>query len=292
MNPKPEGRFRAAVRAVFREPLTHFALLGGSLFLAVTIYQATSRPVVRIDSAELDQLAAYWTLQTQRPPTREELAGIVRERIDEEILARDAVRRGLDQNDIIIRRRLAQKMAFAGEDSTPLAEPDDATLKAYYDKAPDRFSTPEKVSFTQVFFSDHRGHAQALAAARAALPRLADGETVQSDPLMAPSEVEEEALPTVERDYGPEFAAAVHQAAVGRWAGPFASAYGVHLIKLAARLPEVRGSFAEVRPQVREAWLEEARQKANLRFMDSLRRKYKVEIADFGGHTTEPHGDD
>src|SRR5437763_15543347 len=103
-------------RRVAREPLVRFLAIGLVLFAAMSAAKALQRPVVRIDAAELNQLAAYWEAQSQRPPTKAELAGIIQDRIDEELLAREALRLGLDKNDMIIRRRLAQKVSFATDD--------------------------------------------------------------------------------------------------------------------------------------------------------------------------------
>ena len=107
---------REAIRRLVREPLVHFLLIGALLFAGISVAKDLRRPSVRIDAAEINQLAAYWELQMQRPPTKAELAGIIQGCVDEEILAREAIRLGLDKDDMIVRRRLAQKMAFAGED--------------------------------------------------------------------------------------------------------------------------------------------------------------------------------
>ena len=69
------------------------------LFLAAGAVQWMRRPVVRLDAQDLNQLASYWKVQMQRPPNKAELAGIISDRIDEELLAREALRLGLDKGD-------------------------------------------------------------------------------------------------------------------------------------------------------------------------------------------------
>ena len=71
----------------------------------------------------------------QRPPTAEELKGLIDDHVKEEILSREAIKLGLDQNDTIIRRRLRQKMEFLAEDFAATAEPTDAELEAYLRRA-------------------------------------------------------------------------------------------------------------------------------------------------------------
>jgi len=270
---------RSWLSRVLREPLVHFLVLGGLLFGAIAFANYLKRPVVRIDAQEIEQLAAYWELQSQRPPTRDELAALIHERVDEELLAREAVRLGLDKNDMIVRRRLAQKMAFASEDVAALKEPDDKTLQAYYDANRARYATPGRVAMRHIYFSRDRTGETPQAAAAAALAKLQAGGAVASDPSLLPLTYADIAEADIVRDYGDEFAAAVQKAPVGAWVGPAPSAYGLHLIRVERRLPTESPPLAAVREDVRAAWLAERRQDENREFRASLRKRYKVEIA-------------
>lgn len=264
---------------VMREPLVHFLVLGGLLFGVIAFANHLKRPVVRIDAQEIEQLAAYWELQSQRPPTRDELAALIHERVDEELLAREAVRLGLDKDDMIVRRRLAQKMAFASEDVAALEEPDEKTLKAYYEANRERYATPGRVAMRHIYFSRDRTGETPQAAAAAALARLQAGGEATSDPSLLPLTYADIAEADINRDYGPEFAAAVHKAPVGAWVGPAPSAYGLHLIRVERRLATEVPPLDAVRDDVRAAWLAERRQDENREFRASLRKRYKVEIA-------------
>ncbi|MBX3485485.1 peptidylprolyl isomerase [Phenylobacterium sp.] len=264
---------------VLREPLVHFLALGAVLFAGIAFANHLKRPVVRIDAQEIEQLATYWELQSQRPPTRAELSALIQERVDEELLAREAIRLGLDRDDMIVRRRLAQKMAFASEDIAAIPEPDEKTLQAYYDAHRDRYATPGRVAMRHLFFSRDRTGATPQAAAAEALTRLEAGGTAPSDPSLLPLTYADVAEADLDRDYGPQFAAAVHGAAEGAWIGPVPSAYGLHLVRVERRLPPVIPPLAQVRDDVRAAWLAERRQEENGAFRASLRKRYKVEIA-------------
>ena len=65
-----------------------------------------------ISDQEILSLISAWKSQVGRDPTDDELARIVNNLIDEEILYREALFLGLDQEDTIIKRRLAQKISF------------------------------------------------------------------------------------------------------------------------------------------------------------------------------------
>lgn len=267
------------LRRLVREPLLHFLLIGAVLFVGISFAKDLNRPAVRIDAQELEQLASYWEMQTQRPPTRAELASIIHERVDEELLAREAVRLGLDKGDMIVRRRLAQKMAFASEDLAMVPEPNAGTLQAFYDKTKDRYASPARLALRHLFFSADRTGVSPQAAAEAALAELKVGRPATGDPSMLPQTYADVAVTDLMRDYGEPFVVAALKAGEGVWVGPVVSPYGVHLIRVEKRLAPVIPPLAEVRTEVRAAWLAERRAAANRAFLDRLRKRYKVEIA-------------
>jgi hypothetical protein len=101
---------------MLREPLLHFLLIGGLLFATYSWLRRgacddTAPAGVRITASEVAWLKETWSRQWQREPTREELRGLATEFLKEELLAREARAMRLDENDTIVRRRLAQKVA-------------------------------------------------------------------------------------------------------------------------------------------------------------------------------------
>ena len=70
---------------------------------------------IEVTADDLRQLEIAWTAQWHRPPTPDEMRGLVESRVREEILYREALALGLDQGDTIVKRRLAQKMEFLAE---------------------------------------------------------------------------------------------------------------------------------------------------------------------------------
>jgi peptidyl-prolyl cis-trans isomerase C len=276
-----EGRrWPGWLTALAREPLVRFLLIGVLLFAAMVGVRAAQRPVVRIDASELDQLAAYWEAQTQRPPSKAELKGIIDDRIDEELLAREALRLGLDKNDMIIRRRLAQKMSFATDDSAG-REPSEAELRAYYKATAARYAAAERVSFQQVFFSGDRPNGGAAQAAAQALERAEEGgrQDPTGDPFLFPLAYDDVNLPDLVRDYGPAFVKTLSTARLGVWSGPVLTPYGWHLVKVTARQPGAATSFEAVRDQVRDAYLADRRERGREAFMKDLHRRYRVVVA-------------
>ena len=165
---------------------------------------------MRITSREVAWLADTWVRQQQRPPTREELRGLVTEYLKEELLAREARAMGLDQDDLIVRRRLAQKLEFLVQDTSRLAEPTNEDLRRIYKANPDHFQSPARVSFTQIYFSRERRH-DAAADAKAALAELSHSPAAarpsdMGDPLMLDAEMLNADEQTVSGQFGKDFA--------------------------------------------------------------------------------------
>ena len=264
-----------------REPLSRFLVIGAVLFAAMTLARSLQRPVVRIDAQELNQLASYWEVQSQRPPTKAELAGIIQDRIDEELLAREALRLGLDKNDMIIRRRLAQKMSFATDDAADAAEPSEAALQAYHKTTAAQYAAPARVAFQQVFFSGDRPRGGAEKAAAQALERAEESgrEDPTGDPFLFPLAYDDVALPDLLRDYGTAFVKTLQTAPLGRWQGPVLSPYGWHIVKVTARRQGVAATYEAVRGQVRDAYLNDRRKAKNAAYLRDLRARYRVVVA-------------
>lgn len=276
-SPPPRGR----LAAVLGEPLLHFLVIGGLLFAALTALEAR-REEVRLSDQEVAQLDAYWRAQSDRAPTAAELRSMVDDRIDEEIMAREARRLGLDEDDVIIRRRLAQKYQFVREDLAAPPEPDAAQLRAFYDAHQALFTAPGTIAFRQLYFSRERGPEAAQAAAAAALARLkADPDAaVDGDPFIMPLAQAAATAADLRRDYGDAFAAALAAAPAGAWSGPLPSAYGWHLVYVAARSPDRVLPFAEAEPQVAQRWREAALAERRTAARAELRRRYTIVLPD------------
>lgn len=269
------------LRRVAREPLAHFLVVGALIFGGLSVVKSLERPTVTLEAQDLNQLATYWEVQMQRPPNKLELAGIIRDRIDEELLAREALRLGLDKGDMIVRRRLAQKMAFATDDTAQVGEPAEKALRDYYAKTADRYAAPAHVAFQQVFFSGDRPHGGAERAAGQAMERAEEGgrEDPTGDPFLFPLAYDDVNVTDLLRDYGPAFVKALETAPVGSWQGPVLSPYGWHIVKVTSRRKAASVAFEAVRGLVREAYLAERRAAANAGFLKALRKRYRVVIA-------------
>jgi hypothetical protein len=275
------------MQRLLKEPLLHFLVLGALLF-AVYSWLNRSLPdnksaagTVRITSNEIAWLKETWSRQWQREPTRDELRGLVTDFLKEELLSREARALGLDQNDTIVRRRLAQKLEFLVQDTSSLAEPTEEDLRRFYEANPERFQTNARISFTQVFFSREK-RADAATEAKAALSDLAHGANPADfgDRLLVDSELVDADMQSVAGQFGREFADAVFALKPGAWNGPIESGYGLHLVRVSKIKPANRREFSEVKTQVVEYWRQQRQRSDNEKYFVSLLKKYDVVMDD------------
>lgn len=272
-----------------REPLVHFVLLGAVVF-AVHQWVAPSRPANRIvvSDAILRGLRQEHLRQNGAPPTAEEEAGLIQRFVDNEILYREAIAQGLDRGDIIVRRRLVQKMEFIldGEDPTP--EPTNAELQAYLEAHAERYAVVERVTLTHVFVGtdQHGSDAERIAAElHAQLAAGADPATL-GDPFLRGRDFPQRTERDLAGIFGVPFAAQVMVLPTGEWSGPLRSSYGLHLVRVSDRSAARRPALQEVRATVLRDWEEERRAAASAQALARLRQRYEVRVegADSGAH--------
>jgi len=275
------------MRRWFKEPLLHFLVLGASLFgVYAWLHHGDSGSwdngagPVRITATEVSYLTQTWERLQQREPTREELHALVAGYLKEELLGREARAMGLEQNDPIIRRRLAQKVEFIVKDTSRLTEPTADDLHRFYQANMERFQSPARMSFTHVFFDPERRQ-DAAADAKAALTALSRGAAAVGDigdPFPIDAEVRDDVMQSLTARFGDRFAKAVFALKPGAWHGPIASSFGLHLVRLTHAKPVRQLSFSEVEPRVRGRWHDEHQREANEQYFESLLRKYEVVV--------------
>ena len=110
------------IRKLLREPLVHFLVLGAVVF-AIFQFAADRSDVqegkIVVTPGKIEQLVTGFSRTWRRPPTRQELDGLVEDYIRDEVLYREALAMGLDKDDTIVRRRMRQKLEFLTGDARP-----------------------------------------------------------------------------------------------------------------------------------------------------------------------------
>jgi len=265
----------AIMRRWLKEPLFHFLVAGGLLFVAYDwLDKGHDREphIVRITAAEVNWLRETWTRQWNHPPGEHELRGLVADYVKEVLLEREARELGMEENDIIIRRRLAQKMEFLVQDTAYLVEPEEDELYRYYNTHRTVYEEPAHVSFTQFYFRDKVSAQQAMQALSES------NEAVQGEQILLERDhvrVDEQTLSSL---FGSEFAETVFTLDPGRWNGPIESAYGFHLVLINERQSAQFRPFDEVRAKVLNDWYQSRQNEVNEQYFAILLKKYDVVV--------------
>ena len=82
------------------------------LYLFDWFLNSDDENMIYVNDNDIDFLVSTWNEQMQRPPNDEELKTIIENFIQNEVLYREALKLNLDRGDIIVKRRLVQKLGF------------------------------------------------------------------------------------------------------------------------------------------------------------------------------------
>jgi hypothetical protein len=214
-----------------------------------------------------------------REPSTIELNHLIESYVRDEILYREGVRLGLERDDIVVKRRVRQKIEMIAEEDASTRAPTDAELSAYLVANQPRFVQPAILTFEQVFIgasTSGRGVVHAVAVTRA-LRKGADPEEL-GKPTLLPHRMTQTPADLVAREFGASFAGALQKAPVGEWAGPIDSSFGAHYVRVSDRTPAVAPQLAAVRDQVVREWENERRQRARNEAYAKMRGEYQVSI--------------
>jgi hypothetical protein len=270
-----------------REPLLHVLLIGATLFIVYDALnsgtgqrQDSSRIAITAD--DLAQIRLAWMAQWRRPPTPDEMRHLLNGKIREEVLFREAMALGLDKDDTIVKRRLAQKMEFIMEDGAALREPADDELRRWFIQNAQRFAMPSLVTFRHLYFSPDLRGARARDDAMQALARLADKPEVSpelaglSDPFMFQDFYAERSPDQVAGIFGTTFALALPGLPHGKWQGPIESGLGWHLLWVMSTTPGRVPAFEEIEAKVKSEWSDEQRAEAKRKMFDRMKDRYQI----------------
>lgn len=273
---------------LFTEPLIQFLVIGACIYGAFALFGTPEEDFrdtrVHVDSARINSFISQWESRWNRPPTRDEIDGLIQAYIKEDVLYRQAVTMGLNEDDPITRRRMAQKLEFLTSDLAMMVQPAEGELEAYFDENSETYRAPDRMTFSQIFFDpDSRGNKTLEDAAEALLElqtagaptedsmQMGDGFMLQSDFVsVTPAEAS--------RQMGSDFVEAVVQLKPGAWHGPVLSGYGVHLVYVYSYEKAPPAVFEEVKAAVLENWQLQQREKFNADFLENLKTRYEIVI--------------
>ena len=264
-----------------REPLVHFLLLGALLFLLFAWLdrdEGTARDEIVVDEALVTHLASRFERSRLRRPSAAELDAVIEAWVREEILYREGLEMGMDIDDPIVRRRVAQKMEIFSETLAPYAV-SEQELGAWLAENMEQYRIEPTLTFRQVYFDpDRHGDAveDVIESARQRLEDDADAAVGETTLLPARQTSVRPSL--VARSFGQAFAEAIADAESGVWFGPVRSGFGLHLVLVESREEGREPRLEEVRNAVERDLLAQRIDDSRNAFYKALRERYTVRV--------------
>jgi hypothetical protein len=283
------------LKRVLREPLVHFLALALLIFAGYGLLGADTddKPdTIVVTASKIEQMATVFTKTWQRPPTAEELKGLIDDHVKEEILVHQALDLGLDRDDTVVRRRLRQKMEFLNAADAESLTATDAELDAYLKANAAAFEIDPMLAFQQVFLNpQRRGDTIAQDAAsvlEALLTNPATDRALFGDPTLLPPDLPLSGKTSIGQTFGADFAEDLNKAPLGQWSGPVDSAFGLHLIRVTERVAGRVPALDEVRDAVAREWTNAKRAELERQRFADLLKRYVVSIESLAGAGTDP----
>ncbi len=266
------------LNSFWRHPLFHFAVLGVLIFVWDAVKNEGPSQTslnITVTSPEVTRMVSLWEKTWGRPPTPEELQGLVKEHIREEIYYREAKALGLDQNDIVIRRRLRQKMEFLSSDVVETQAVEDSILLEYYNKNMREYQAPATLSVQQIYYSDAQKE-QAITD----LQKLKNEANINGlgEPISLPSKLENADSSQISKVFGSVFYSQIEKLEPNIWHGPIRSGFGVHLVRTSSFSPAKPLAFSDVKTKVEADWRAQAIMDKRDESYQELRDTYNVTI--------------
>ncbi|WP_299989751.1 peptidylprolyl isomerase [uncultured Ruegeria sp.] len=242
---------------LLKEPLFHFFLIGAAIFVWFHIVSPDNVTVEDLGTITLSEndvalLAVQFETRWKRPPSDAELQALVNASIREEVLVREARKLGLDRGDSVIRSRLSQKMDFLTEAIATSVVPEDEDLDGFLQQNPERYTTPNRVAFTQVFLGEEPSETET----EAALVALRAGQEVSDlkGSSLLPVSMPLTTTRVIDSVFGIGFSEGLATLEEGQWMGPVLSGYGVHLVQVLAIEPSRIPPLSEIHSAVLRDW--------------------------------------
>ena len=264
-------------------------LLGFGVLAALIILLVNGPPVdeqsrarVTFTTADLAQVSAAFERTFMRPPTAVELQRAFDKYVRSEVLYREALERGLDRNDPVVKSSLVRKITLLGTALAQASEPSDAELKAYFELRAERYRVPASLSLMQVFLDRDKRSDSIDADSARLLAMLLDRDPRPEelaglgDSLMLPNVVRDASEDELARTFGEEFRETVVSLPVGPWQGPVESGFGLHLVKITRREDSRIPEWTEVGDRIVRDLMYEGRDAAEDQFYAEVLPRYQL----------------
>ena len=273
---KEPEKTKNLVDKLINEPTVHFFVIAVVVFIVYAISNLNGDDVIELDQREIDARILMQEMVSGQPLTSEQQEFITASYVEEQILVKEAVELGLD-NDARIHDMLAQKMRHVL--SGDIIQPTPTELESFYSSNSELYRAPATVSVDELILDT-----------RNEIPieiQTLISEGVNSDEILEMASGSSAPLPNanhldLSNIFAPEFADAVFQSQGNEWIGPFSSNRGQHFLRIIERSEERIPPMAEIADRVRLDWITQEEEIRLQQEVNKLWDRYEIIINDDG----------
>ncbi len=258
----------------YKEPMLVFLVLGGLLFAVDAYLNGKQKEQIIVDQRTIEYLVERREAIELRDLTPDEIDLLIASYIEEEILYREAYRRGLNEGDTRMRRNLVLKLR--GLIVAELSEPTEDELRKYYEDNLGNYTSEEQFSVDHIYYSDA---SRVPADITTLIAEVDDFRSLAEkyNRTLGRSSVQSSSSELADY-FGVEAAKTVVTATSGTWLGPFTSDFGVHFVRKTATVAPETASFEEVAPYLLMDWQSgEARKRIEAEIAE-VRENYDIVV--------------
>lgn len=270
------------LKKILKEPLFHFSLLGSGLFLiAEQITPNRDKLSITVSNGEISHIKTIFKKKWLREPSQEELKGIINKHIEEKIGYLEGVSMGFDKEDVVIKRRVKQKLDVFIEDSqrNSVTEQD---IKNHYTNNLDSYRSSDIYSFKHVYAENQKQLdkiKQQISLSKQEVPNDVDQSIVDLGTRgLFKNEYQKIDVNNLQNMFGKTFTTALSQVKHHKWQGPVISDYGLHFVKITRFERGKQKKLAEVSHRVLIDLQEQSGVDYKEKFYSQLKNKYNVKI--------------
>ncbi len=254
-----------------REPLLHFMLLGGLLFVADHfLVSRTDDPRTIVVGAEVDAEARQvFKAARGQDPNPTELAALRQVWLGNEVLYREGLVLQVDKGDTAIRERVIFKALSVVDANVKLPPYDDKLLQAWFESRRSKYDEPARYDFQEAVLAGDTSEA----AVRAFAEALNAG--TPGDAKAALRVFKGRPHANLLQSYGPEFTQALEASPPGEWRAQ-RSREGWRAVRLDATTPPRPAAFGPLRNVVLQDWTDAVMAEQRSAAVRALALKYTV----------------
>jgi peptidyl-prolyl cis-trans isomerase C len=259
------------------------ALIGLFQLLQMSKAEAAARRIV-ISAADIANMREVWIAQRGAPPSPAQMQAMIDAAVREQVLYREALALKLEQDDTMVRKRMAQRMELTLRNADTPTKPTEAELADYLQRHADEFKIPAKVAFTHIYFNHKNTRVKAKADAEKVLLALkakkhpSERAPQLGERFFLPADFTSKSKSELAELLGPQFAGAMFELTPGQWEGPIASSYGYHVVRITERTDSRVPALDEMRDRVAAELTASRRRAAEAAQYAALRSRYEVVI--------------